>query len=75
MHAKLLQLYPTVCNPLDLACRDSLSMGFSRQGFWSGLLFPSPGGLPDPGTKPESPVPPALTGGFVTTEPPGKLYF
>ena len=50
-------------------------MGFSRQGFWSGLLFPSPGNLPDAGIKPESPVPPALTGGFITTEPPGKLYF
>ena len=64
------QLCPTVCNPMDLACQGSLSMGFSRQGFWSGLLFPSPGNLPGPGIKPE---PPALTAGFVTTEPPGKL--
>ena len=44
-------------------------MGFSRQEYWSGLLFPSPGDLPDTGIKPTSP---ALAGGFFTTEPPGK---
>ena len=44
-------------------------MGFSRQEDWSGLPFPSPGDLPDPGVKPTSP---ALAGGFFTTEPPGK---
>ena len=44
-------------------------MGFSRQEYWSGLPFPSPGDLPDPGTEPRSP---ALAGGFFTTEPPGK---
>ena len=37
-----------------------LSMGFSRQEDWSGLPFPYPGDLPDPGMKPESPVSPAL---------------
>ena len=42
---------------------------FSRQGYWSGLPFPSPGYLPDPGIEPGSP---ALTGRFFTTEPPGK---
>ena len=46
-----------------------LSIEFSRQECWSWLLFPSPGDLPDPGIKPESP---ALAGGFLTTEPPGK---
>ena len=40
------------------------SMGFPRQEHWSGLLFPSPGDLPDPGTEPASP---ALAGGFFTT--------
>ena len=45
-------------------------MEFSRQPSWSGLLFPAPGDLPDPGIKHESP---ALTGGFFTTGPPGKL--
>ena len=46
-----------------------LSMGFSRQEYWSGLPFPSPGDLPNPGIEPTSP---ALAGGFFTTEPPGK---
>ena len=40
-----------------------LSMGFSRQNYWSGLPFPSPGDLPDPGIKTGSP---ALPGGFLT---------
>ena len=44
-----------------------LSMGFSRQGHWSGLPCPSPGYLPNPGVKPESLMPSALTGGFFTT--------
>ena len=50
------------------------SMGFSKLEYWSGLTFPSPGGLPDPGMEPTSP---AFSGGFFTTEPPGKpdLYF
>ena len=39
---------------------------------WSGLPFPSPGHLPNPGIKLESPMPPALTGGFFTAWPPGK---
>ena len=46
-----------------------LSLGFPRQGYWSGLPFPSPGDLPDSGIEPVSP---ALAGGFFTTEPPGK---
>ena len=46
-----------------------LSIGFTRQEYWSGLPFPSPGDLPDPGIKPMSP---ALAAGFFTTEPPGK---
>ena len=47
-----------------------LSMGFSRQEHWSGLPFPSPGDLSDPGTEPAFP---ALAGGFFTAELPGKL--
>ena len=46
-----------------------LSMEFPRQEHWSGLPFPSPGDLPDPGTEPVSP---ALVGRFFTIEPPGK---
>ena len=44
-------------------------MGFPRKEYWSGLLFPSPGELPDPGIEP---VTLALAGGFFPTEPPGK---
>ena len=44
-------------------------MGFPRQEYWSGLLFPSLRDLPDPGIKPVSP---SLAGGFFTTEPPEK---
>jgi len=44
-------------------------MGFSRQEYWGGLLFPSPGDLPDPGIELMSP---ALAGGFFPAEPPGK---
>ena len=40
--------------PWTAAHQAPLSMGFSQQGFWSGLSFPSPGGLPDPGTEPAS---------------------
>ena len=46
------------------------SMGFSRQEYWSGLPFPSPGDLPDPGIEPRSP---ALEADALTSEPPGKL--
>ena len=53
-------------------CQSPLSMGFSRQEYWSGLPFPSPGDLPNPGTEPVSPVSPALAGRFFTAEPPGK---
>ena len=44
-----------------------LSMGFSRQEYWSGLSSPSPGSLPDPGTEPVSLMSHALAGGFFTT--------
>ena len=46
-------------------------MGFPRQEYWSGLPFPPPGDLSDPGIEPASPT---LAGGFFTTEPPGKPY-
>ena len=52
-----------------IARQDPLSMGFSRQEYWSGLPFPSPRDPPNPGIKPPSP---ALAGGFFTAEPPGK---
>ena len=52
--------------PWTVAHQAPPSMGFSRQEYWSGLPFPSPGDLPDPGIKPRSP---ALA---LTSEPPGK---
>ena len=51
-----------------------LSMGLFRQEHWSGLLFPSPGDLHNPGIKPESPVCPALQVDSLPTEPSGKLF-
>ena len=54
--------------PRTVALQAPLSVGFPRQECRSGLLFPSPGDLSDPGIKP---VPPALADGFFTTEPAG----
>ena len=48
-------------------------MRLSRQEYWSGLLFPTPGDLPDPGMEPVSLASPALAGRFFTTEPPGMV--
>ena len=55
--------------PWTVAYQSPLSMGFSRQDYWSELPFPSPGDLPNPGMEPASPI---LADGFFTTEPPGK---
>ena len=66
---KVTQSCLTLCNPWTLAHQASPSMGFSRQEYWSGLPFPSPRDLPDPGIKPRSP---ALQADALTSEPPGK---
>ena len=55
--------------PWTVAYQASPSMGFSRQEYWSGLPFPSPGDLPNQGIEPGSP---ALEAGTLTSEPPGK---
>ena len=57
----------TLCDPMA-----SWSMGFSRQEYWSGLPFLSPGDLPDPEIEPGSP---ALEADALTSEPPEKLWF
>ena len=49
-----------------------LSREFSKQEYWNGLPFPTPGDLPDPGIEPASLASPALAGEFFTTVPPGK---
>ena len=63
----------TLCDPMDcVACQAPLSMGFSRQQYWDGLTFSTPGDLPNPGIKPGSLESPALAGRFFTSGPPGK---
>ena len=56
--------------PWTVARQASLSMGFSRQKYWSGLPFPSPVDLPDPGIEPGSP---ASEADALTSEPSEKL--
>ena len=67
--AQLQSCVQLISNQWTVACQAPLSMGFSRQGYWSGLPFPSPGDLLNPGIEP---VFPALVGRFCTTVPPGK---
>ena len=68
-HFSCIQLSVTIGT---VACQALLSMGFSRQEYWSGLPLPTPEDIPDSGIKSTSPATPALEGGFFTTEPPGK---
>ena len=68
------KLCPTPVIPWTVACWAPLSMGFSRQEYWSGLPFPPPGDLPDEGIELTSLVSPALAGRFFTTAPHGKPY-
>ena len=76
LHAKSLQSYPALCDHMDCSLQISLSMGFSMQGYWSGLPFPSPEDLPNPGIQPTSLTTPAFTGGFfLPLAPPGKPIF
>ena len=68
MHAKLLQLCPTLCNTVDyIAHQAPLSLGFSRKEYWTRLPFPTPGDLPNPGIELTSLTSPALAGRFFTT--------
>ena len=65
---KLLSLVPLFGIPWTVVYQASLSMGFSRQEYWSGLPFLSPGDLPNPGIKPGSPT---LQADVLPSEPPG----
>ena len=69
MKVKLLSHVLLFATLWTVACQAPLSMGFSRQEYWSGLPFPSPGDLPDPGIEPGSP---ALEADALNSEPPGK---
>ena len=56
----------TLCNPMDCCLPGASVHGFPRQEYWSGLLFPPLGDIPDPRIELASP---ALAGRFLTTEP------
>ena len=62
----------TLCYPVEYSPLSSSVHGIFRQAYWSGLLFPSPGDLPNPGIEPSSP---ALRADALTSELPGKPEF
>ena len=70
MKVKLLSPVRLFATPGTVALQAPPSMGFSRQEYWSGLPFPSPGYLPDPGIEPR---PPTLQADALNSEPPGKF--
>ena len=69
MHAQSLSCLQLFATSWTVACQAPLSMGFSRQEYWSGLPFPPPGDLPEPGIEPGSPV---VQADSLPTESPGK---
>ena len=71
MKVKSLSRVPLFVTPWTVTYQVPPSMGFSRQKHWSGLPFPSPGDLPDPGIEPRSP---ALEADALPSEPPGKPH-
>ena len=70
--SEVAQSRPTVCDPWTVAHQAPPPMGFSRQEYWSGLPFPSPGDLPDPGIEPRFPT---LQADTLTSAPPGFFGF
>ena len=72
MYTQSLSCVQLLVTPWAVACQAPLSVGFPRQEYWRGLLFPPPVSLPNPGIEPASPVSPALAGGASTIVPPGK---
>ena len=70
--ATVTQSCPTLCDPWTVVGQTPPPMVFSRQEYWSGLPFPSPGDLPDPGIEPGSP---ALQADSLPSEPPGNPWF
>ena len=69
MKVLVTQLCPILWDPQTVAHQAPLSMGFSRQEYWGGLQFPSPGDLPNPGIEAGSPI---LQADSLPSEPPGK---
>ena len=72
VHVQLFCCVQLFANPCAVAYQAPLYMDCSRQEYWSGLPFPSPGKLPDPVIELMSPVSPASAGRLITTKPPGK---
>ena len=72
VRAQSLSCVRIFATPWTVALQALLSKEFSRQEYWSGLPFPTPEDLPNPGIKPTLPSP-SLAGGFFTTVPPGVL--
>ena len=68
MKVKLLSRVQLLATPWTIAHQAPPSIGFSRQEYWSGLPFPSPGDLPDPGIEPGFPT---LQANALSSEPPG----
>ena len=71
-HLSCVQLSAT---PWTVAHQPPLSMGFSREEYWSGFSCPPPGNLPDLGIRLTSLTSPALAGGFFTSELPAKPHY
>ena len=71
MKVKSLSRAQLFATPWTVAYQAPPSMGLSRQEYWSGLSFPSPGGLPNPGIEPRSP---ALQADALPSEPPGSPW-
>ena len=67
MCVKLLSHVQLFATPWTVAHQAPLSTAFSREEYWSGLPYPPPMDLPDPGIEPKSLMSPALAGGFFTT--------
>ena len=72
MHAKSLQLCPIFCYPMDCSPQAPLSMEFSRQEYWNGLPFPSPGDLSNTGSNPHLLSLLHWPSGYLSLAPPGK---
>ena len=68
--SEVAQSCPNLCDPWTVAHQAPPSMGYSRQEYWSGLPFPSPGDLPDPQIKPRSP---SLQEHSLSSEPQGNV--
>ena len=70
--SEVTQSCPIFCNPWTVACQAPPSMGFSKQEYWNGLPFPSPGDLPDQGIEPKSPI---FWEDSLSAEPQGKPIY